>query len=106
MVLCSDNGLLACVTLQSTIVNPLNTELNLICHLLALLGAHHILHVGRVRVKGKNLQFISIYAIHIVTCLTLDMSNSVNNPYQDSKNTQCINKIQYNITDCCNISIT
>jgi hypothetical protein len=33
--------------------NPLNAELNLICHLLALLGAHPILHVSRVRVKGK-----------------------------------------------------
>jgi len=31
--------------------NPLNAELNKICHLLALLGAHHILHVSRVRVK-------------------------------------------------------
>jgi hypothetical protein len=29
----------------------LNTELNPICHLLALLGAHHILHVSRIRVK-------------------------------------------------------
>ena len=32
--------------------NPLNAELNPICHLLALLVAHHILHVSRVRVKG------------------------------------------------------
>jgi len=32
--------------------NPLSTELNLICHLLALLGAHHILHVSKIRVKG------------------------------------------------------
>ena len=31
--------------------NPLNAELNPICHLLALVGAHHILHVSRVRVK-------------------------------------------------------
>jgi len=31
--------------------NLLNAELNPICHLLALLGAHHILHVSRVRVK-------------------------------------------------------
>ena len=31
--------------------NPLNTELNPICHLLVLLGAHHILHVSRIRVK-------------------------------------------------------
>jgi hypothetical protein len=31
----------------------LNAELNPICHLLALLGAHHILHVSKIRVKGK-----------------------------------------------------
>ena len=31
--------------------NPLNAELNPICHLLALLGAHHILHVSSIRVK-------------------------------------------------------
>ena len=32
-------------------VNPLNAELNTICQLLVLLGAHHILHVSRIRVK-------------------------------------------------------
>jgi len=32
--------------------NPSNAELNPFCHLLALLGAHHILHVNRIRVKG------------------------------------------------------
>jgi hypothetical protein len=31
--------------------NPLNPELNPICSLLALLGAHHFLHVSRIRVK-------------------------------------------------------
>jgi hypothetical protein len=31
--------------------NPSNAELNPICHLLALLGAHHIFHVGGLRVK-------------------------------------------------------
>jgi len=35
------------------LINPLNAELNPICHLLALLGAHHFLHVGRIRVKAK-----------------------------------------------------
>jgi len=35
-------------------VNPLNAKFNPICHLLALLGAHHILHISRIRVK-KNL---------------------------------------------------
>ena len=29
--------------------NPLNAELNSICHLLTLLGAHHILHISRIR---------------------------------------------------------
>ena len=33
------------------LLNPLNAELNPICHLLALLGAHHILHVSRIRVN-------------------------------------------------------
>ena len=32
-------------------INPLNAELNPICHLLALLGAHLILHISRVHVK-------------------------------------------------------
>jgi len=31
--------------------NPLNAELNPICHLLALLGAHHIFHVSGLRVN-------------------------------------------------------
>jgi len=35
-------------------INPLNAELNPICHLLALLGTHHILHVSRIRVKGDT----------------------------------------------------
>ena len=32
-------------------INTLNAKLNPICHLLALLGAHHILHVSRIRVN-------------------------------------------------------
>jgi hypothetical protein len=32
--------------------NPLNAELNPICHLLAFYGTHHILHINRIR--GKN----------------------------------------------------
>jgi len=45
--------------------NPLNAELNPICHLLALLEAHHILHVSKVRVKFcirlRNVQPIKGY---------------------------------------------
>ena len=33
------------------LLNRLNAELKLICHLLALLGAHPILHLSRIRVN-------------------------------------------------------
>ena len=36
--------------------NPLKPELNSICYLLALLGAHHFLHVSRIRVKLLTLR--------------------------------------------------
>ena len=36
-------------------LNPLNSKLNPIYHLLALLGAHHIFHVSRLRVKFQLL---------------------------------------------------
>ena len=35
-------------------LNPLNAELNPFCHLLALLGAHRILHVSRIRVNSRS----------------------------------------------------
>ena len=35
-------------------LNPLNAKLNPICHFLALLGAHHIHHVSRIRVKLRT----------------------------------------------------
>jgi hypothetical protein len=34
-----------------TVLSPLNAQLNPVCHLLALLGAHPFLHVKRIRVK-------------------------------------------------------
>ena len=44
--------------------NPLNADLNPICHLLTLLGAHHIFHVSRIRVKctedTKGIHFLKI----------------------------------------------
>jgi type III secretory pathway component EscR len=36
------------------LLNPLNTELNPVCYLLALLGAHPILHVSRIRIKDNE----------------------------------------------------
>jgi len=40
--------------LKVTFFNPLNAQLNPICHLLALLGAHHIFHVSGLRVNLKT----------------------------------------------------
>ena len=47
------NLVLGCLQMKLLAVdfNPLNPELNPICYLLALLGAHHFLHVSRIRVK-------------------------------------------------------
>jgi len=49
-------------------INPLNAELNPICYLLALLGAHHFLHVSRIRIKlltfRRLMSYIYIYMEH------------------------------------------
>ena len=45
-------------------INPLNAELNPICHLLALLGAHPNLHVSRIRVK--NIKYWSLFVLRIM----------------------------------------
>ena len=44
-----------------TAFNPLNPELNPICYLLALLGAHHFLHVSRIRVKSLTFRLLMSY---------------------------------------------
>ena len=43
------------------LINPLNAELNPICHLLALLGVHHFLHFSRIRVKSLILRLLMSY---------------------------------------------
>ena len=62
-----------CVCTNSVLVNyytinPLNPELNPICYLLALLGAHHFLHVSRIRVKLLTfrllMSYIDIWSTH------------------------------------------
>jgi len=54
-------------------INPLNPELNPICYLLALLGAHHFLHVSRIRVKLLTLRRLMSY---IYGAPILDVSRS------------------------------
>jgi hypothetical protein len=41
--------------------NPLNAKLIPICHLLAMLGAYHILHVSRIR---ANIKDDGMYSYH------------------------------------------
>ena len=53
--------------------NPLKPELNPICYLLALLGAHHFLHVNRIRVKFLTLRWLMSY---IYGAPILDVSRS------------------------------
>jgi len=48
------------------VVNPLNAELNPICHLLALLGAHHILHISTIRV---NMEVVWLHILGPYWCL-------------------------------------
>ena len=61
--------------LTITPFNPLNPELNPICYLLALLGAHHFLHVSRIRVKLLTFRRLMSY-IYIYGAPILDVSRS------------------------------
>jgi len=55
---------------QNQHFNPLNTELNPICHLLALLGAHPVLHVSRIRVNPYNYIELPSITVHKTTCIS------------------------------------
>ena len=57
-------------------INPLNPELNPICYLLALLGAHHFLHVSRIRIKLTFRLLMSYIYIYIYGAPILDVSRS------------------------------
>jgi hypothetical protein len=80
--LCASNVNNLCTLLvyaeaKNLLVNSLNAELNPICHLLALLGVHHFLHVTRVRVKSLTLRLLKSYIyIYIYGAPILDVSRS------------------------------
>jgi len=57
----------------ASFIDPLNPELNPICYLLALLGAHHFLHVNRIRVKLLTFRLLMWY---IYGAPILDVSRS------------------------------
>ena len=70
----------------NSVFNPLNAELNPICHLLALLGVRHIFHVSGLRVKG----FLHRHALNRVSvchslrqipqCVPRDVTHYGDNP--------------------------
>jgi len=57
-ILFADNTSVIATDKDHDSFNPLNAELNPICYLLALLGAHHYLHVSRIRVKSLTLRLL------------------------------------------------
>jgi len=69
----SDQATLLNVRVWGNNINPLKPELNPICYLLALLGAHHFLHVSRIRVKLLTLRLLMSY---IYGAPILDVSRS------------------------------
>jgi hypothetical protein len=70
-------------TYEQTSLNPLNTELNPICHLLALLGAHPILHVSRIRVKMGNVTtFCNTTTCYLWPCMNETAGGQHKFPYQ------------------------
>ena len=51
-------------------LNPLNAELNPVCHLPELLAAHHILHVSRIRVNTESKKWdAGVYWLEFIGCL-------------------------------------
>ena len=61
-------------------LNPLNAELNTICHLLALLGAHPILHVSRIRVKLPKYLIFTLRAFLVGRSFTVRLNNAASTP--------------------------
>ena len=73
---------------QKVYINPLNAELNPICHLLVLVGAHHILHVSRVRVKHcMPLSVMHQCKVELWLCLCTVQTISICSTFHS-----CVNK--------------
>ena len=58
-----------CTFCVNKVFNPLNAELNPICHLLALLGAHHIFNVSELRVKHASNFYVCL-SVH--RCISVE----------------------------------
>jgi len=63
--------------MSAAFINTLNVELNPICHLLALLEAHHFLHVSKIRVNHS----VALYPIKLFSQGVFQYC-ALNFPYQ------------------------
>ena len=57
--------------------NPLDAELNPLCQLLALLGAHHILHISRIKLNTPASQEIMCLREEILYTFNLLKPNDI-----------------------------
>jgi hypothetical protein len=80
------------ISSDQSLINPLNAKLNPICHLLALLGAHHILHVSRIRVNSNTgMEMLEVAEKNLldnkaeVTTYFINDENTKNCPHIDIK---------------------
>ena len=55
-------------------LNPLNAELNPTCHLLALLGTHHILYVSRIELNPIYHLLALLGAHHILDVSRIELN--------------------------------
>jgi hypothetical protein len=73
------------------LLNPLNAKLNPICHLLALLGVHHILHVSGLRVNStfpldlQSVSFFNVFPTKLYVFITITLCAKCPNQSKDMK---------------------
>jgi len=105
---------------KNTIINPLNVELNPICHLLVLLGPRHIFHVSvsRVNLSYPSLSHCSKYSYNrsqqdafLITLILVKSSTCFGQTYCPSSGVmilylqQLVFVILLTLTVCCEYSI-
>ena len=76
------------------LINPLNAELNPICHLLALLGARHTFHVSGLRVNTHT--FPACKERHkIQTAHSVPSNTQISQGTRYRQHTQCLATHRY-----------
>ena len=95
-------------------INPLNADLNPTCHLLALLGAHHILHISRIRVNVKDARthklcvFIcyQLRPMYFIEVSFSSINQSINQPVNQSASQSANQSINQSVSQSISQSIS